>query len=147
MTAMLITFLLAFYWCGNKCRRHQDVRDLDSSPYGIMDQMPEEEILAGHPLLFRPLRVTKKSNISYLQKLKRRTVCAQNEKIPFSIPSLWSLEGCFRNNSECQWTISVEPQQCLQNYLEVKAFNETLLYSHYISLKNVNQKKKKKQLH
>ncbi len=43
-----------------------------------MDPMPEEERLAGYHLLFRPLKVTEKTNISYLQKLQWRTVCAQN---------------------------------------------------------------------
>lgn len=66
-----------------------------------MDRMPEEERLAGHPVLFRPLKVTEKSNISYLQKLKWSSVCAQNEKSPFSVPTLWSLEGYFENAVLC----------------------------------------------
>ncbi len=43
-----------------------------------MDRMPEEERLAGYHLLFRHLKVTEKTNISYLQKLQWRIVCAQN---------------------------------------------------------------------
>ncbi len=96
-----------------------------------MDRMPEEERLAGYHLLFRPLKVTEKTNISYLQKLQWRTVFAQNGYFENAVL-------CVPMDNLCQ-TLTVPLKLPWSREIPWNIFVLTLY-----KLKNQIQKKKKK---